>query len=106
MHVSKPLDTKQLGKRLRQEREVRGLSLTDVAPACGLSHQYLSILEKGKVKQPSLSIVQAVLAYYGLTLDVCDISRRPSQIWTHRSIDEHHRAWRSSQQRPVDAGVA
>lgn len=48
------IDAKQLGRRIRQLREERGLTQEKLAYECGWSKSYLSEIEAGK-KLPSLS---------------------------------------------------
>lgn len=43
----------QLGKRLRDVRELRGLSLAQTAKAAGVSTAYVQKVERGEVSSPS-----------------------------------------------------
>jgi transcriptional regulator with XRE-family HTH domain len=44
---------RELGKKLREVRELRGLSLAAVAGPAGMSATYLQKLERGEVESPS-----------------------------------------------------
>ena len=46
-------ETSRLGQRLRDVRELRGLSLRAVAEPAGISPAYLQKLERGTVESPS-----------------------------------------------------
>jgi HTH-type transcriptional regulator, competence development regulator len=46
-----------LGGFLRRQREAMSLSLRDVEASTGLSNGYLSLLERGKVKQPKPAVL-------------------------------------------------
>lgn len=51
---------KELGPRLREVRDRRGRSLSDVAGEAEISSAYLQKLEAGGVKQPSPNILYAL----------------------------------------------
>jgi transcriptional regulator with XRE-family HTH domain len=57
---------KLLGDRLREVRQIRGLSLRAVAEPAGISTAYLQKLEGGDVKQPSPNVLHKL----GWALDV------------------------------------
>jgi transcriptional regulator with XRE-family HTH domain len=54
-----------LGPRLRQLREGLGLSLRDVANDTGISSGHLSLIENGRVRAPSPSVLQRLADRYG-----------------------------------------
>lgn len=60
--------TADLGARLREARQARGLSLRATAAAASVSPSLLSQVETGKV-QPSVSTLYAIVAGLGLTVD-------------------------------------
>jgi transcriptional regulator with XRE-family HTH domain len=57
-----------LGARLRDARQAKGVSLRSVASALGVSASLLSQVETGKV-QPSVSTLYSLVSYLGLSLD-------------------------------------
>lgn len=57
----------QLGPRIREAREERGLSLRDVAEVTGFSVSFLSQVELGR-SSPSLASLQTICAALGLEL--------------------------------------
>lgn len=57
-----------VGPRLRRARELRSLSLTDVADRTGISRSTLSRLETGQ-RRPTLELLLALTAAYRVPLD-------------------------------------
>lgn len=57
------------GAKLRALRKDRGVKLTDLAAALGVSPAYLSALEHGKRGRPSWHLVQGVLSHFGIIWD-------------------------------------
>ncbi len=57
------------GARLRALRAERGLTLSAMADALGVSPSYLSALERGKRSKPSWAFVQAVTHYFNIIWD-------------------------------------
>ena len=45
-------------KTLKQAREQRGLSQMDLAERSGVSQTYISDLESGRMRNPTISVVQ------------------------------------------------
>ena len=94
-----------LGDFLRQVRNEHQLSLRDVQRLAKdnnvgpeLSSGYLSLLERGEVKEPSPRILSALAQIYGI--DYIDLMRRA------KYIPEDVRTNRSSQNRTVFRGAA
>lgn len=56
-----------IGPVLRAEREASSLSLRDVARTAGITHGYLSEIERG-LKEPSSEILDVVLDTLGLSM--------------------------------------
>lgn len=54
----------ELGRALREAREVKGLSLREAAGAAGISPTYLNHLEAAKVKEPSPHVLRRLAAAY------------------------------------------
>ena len=57
------------GQRLRALRKEKGVSQADMAAAIGVSAAYLSALEHGRRGQPSWSLLQKIIQYFGLIWD-------------------------------------
>lgn len=53
-------------RRLRLER---GWSLVEAGKRCGISHQLLSMIEKGERPNPTLETLRAMAAAYDVTID-------------------------------------
>ena len=60
-------DTRLLGARLRAIRADRGLSLSAVAEATGISTSFLSLVETGK-NDITFGRLRRLIDYYGVTL--------------------------------------
>lgn len=57
------------GKRLREMRAERGVSLKSMAHAIGVSPAYLSALEHGHRGQPTFYLVQRIIGYFNVIWD-------------------------------------
>ena len=57
------------GEKLREMREAKGVSLSDMAAELGISSAYLSALEHGKRGRPSWYLVQRIIAYFNIIWD-------------------------------------
>lgn len=59
----------EFGSRLRVARRAQGLTLRDVATASGISLTYLSDLERGALRNPSLETLTAVVAALNISVN-------------------------------------
>lgn len=57
----------EVGRRLRQTREVRGLNLHELARLCGISAPALSLIETGK-RDPRLTTIARIAKALRLSL--------------------------------------
>lgn len=57
-----------IGERIAQLRERRGMDITDLASASGLSSSYISQIENGKRSNLTLSTLEALASGLGVTL--------------------------------------
>ncbi|SHF59319.1 Transcriptional regulator, contains XRE-family HTH domain [Kaistia soli DSM 19436] len=57
------------GRRLREMRAERGVSLKDMAEAIGVSSAYLSALEHGRRGRPTWLMIQRIIAYFNVIWD-------------------------------------
>ena len=57
-----------LAERLQIWREAKGLSLRALEEKAGISNAYLSQIETGKVKEPSLTNLKKIAAAYGVSV--------------------------------------
>jgi XRE family transcriptional regulator, master regulator for biofilm formation len=48
------------GKKIRELRMERGISLTELAKISGISKSYLSFIERGKQKNPGIDVVEKI----------------------------------------------
>ena len=67
------------GKRLREMREERGVSLKDMAASLEVSSSYLSALEHGRRGSPSWFLVQRVIVYFNVIWDEAEELQRLAQ---------------------------
>lgn len=58
-----------LGPILKELRITRKLSLREVEQGTGISNGYISQLESGKVKKPSVFFIHKLANLYGYTID-------------------------------------
>ncbi len=56
-----------LGAYLKEVREEKELSLRDVEANTSISSGHLSMIEQGKVKEPSARVLHELANYYGLS---------------------------------------
>jgi transcriptional regulator with XRE-family HTH domain len=68
------------GARLRALRAERGVSLTDMANALGVSPSYLSALERGKRSKPSWAFVQAATQYFNIIWDDAEELQKLAEV--------------------------
>src|SRR5690606_10331650 len=61
-------DVDRLGRRLREEREKRGVSVRGLARDVGVSASMVSQIETGK-SQPSVSTLYAITTVLGVTVE-------------------------------------
>lgn len=57
---------KKLGDLLSEKRKFKGLTLKKVEEETKISNGYLSLLEQGKVAQPSPNILYKLAEFYGV----------------------------------------
>lgn len=57
-----------LGQRLKQLRELRGISLTALASEAGVAKSYLAKLERAQVGNPGLATLSNIVEHLGTTL--------------------------------------
>ena len=58
-----------LGAKLRQLREARGVTLSQMADALDVSAAYLSALEHGRRGRPTFAFVQRIIGYFNVIWD-------------------------------------
>ena len=62
------LNVEVIGQRLRQLRELRGLSVSQVAKEAGVAKSYLAKLERGEVPNPGVTTLARIAAVLEVTL--------------------------------------
>jgi len=58
--------SKELGDKLRQYRNLKGLTLRDVERETKVSNAYLNQLEQGNIKEPSPHFLHRLANFYGV----------------------------------------
>ena len=60
------------GRRVRELRAARGVTLAQMAQALGVTPAYLSALEHGKRGQPTFTLIQGAIHHLGVIWDEAD----------------------------------
>jgi transcriptional regulator with XRE-family HTH domain len=68
------------GKKLRELRASRGISLKAMAEGVGVSAAYLSALEHGHRGSPAWYLVQRIIAYFNVIWDEAEELERLAQM--------------------------
>ncbi|MCB4767348.1 helix-turn-helix domain-containing protein [Ancylobacter sp. Lp-2] len=63
------------GRRMREMRAERGVTLSQMAEQIGVSAAYLSALEHGKRGQPTWLMLQRIMAYFNVIWDEAEALR-------------------------------
>lgn len=69
-----------LGVKLRALRDVRGISLKEMAAALNVSSAYLSALEHGKRGTPTSFLLHRMIAYFNVIWDEAEELQRLAEI--------------------------
>lgn len=59
---------KKYGKLLKEERQARNLSQTDLAKNIGITQQAISYYEND-INEPTIGICEKIADFYGITID-------------------------------------
>ena len=62
------MSLRRLGKMLRELREAKGLSQTDLAKKVRVAQSYIAMLESGAKKNPSLAILKRLVKALGVSV--------------------------------------
>lgn len=68
------------GKKLREMRRAKGVTLTEMAVALEVSPAYLSALEHGRRGRPSLLLQHQVCAYFNIIWDEAEALHRLARL--------------------------
>ena len=68
------------GRKLRELRAARGLTMKEMAEALRVTPAYLSALEHGKRGRPSWRLVQAIIGYFNVIWDEAEELERLARI--------------------------
>lgn len=68
------------GAKVRRLRKAKGLTLTKMAEALGVSGAYLSALEHGHRGRPNWSMVQRIITYFNVIWDEAEELERLARI--------------------------
>jgi len=74
------------GRRLRELRAERGVTLSQMAEAIGVSAAYLSALEHGKRGQPTWLMLQRIIAYFNVIWDEAEDLQRLAELSQPRVV--------------------
>ena len=68
------------GRKLRELRATRGVTMKEMAAALRVTPAYLSALEHGKRGRPSWRLVQAIIGYFNVIWDEAEELERLARI--------------------------
>jgi transcriptional regulator with XRE-family HTH domain len=68
------------GRKLRELRAARGLTMKEMAEALRVTPAYLSALEHGKRGRPSWRLVQAIIGYFNVIWDEAEELERLARL--------------------------
>jgi len=74
------------GEKLRKLRAKRGVTLTEMAGALGVTPTYLSALEHGKRGRPTWFLVQRIIAYFNVIWDEAEELQRLAEMSDPRIV--------------------
>ncbi|MCK0206793.1 helix-turn-helix domain-containing protein [Starkeya koreensis] len=74
------------GRRMREMRAERGVTLSQMAEQIGVSAAYLSALEHGKRGQPTFMLLQRIMAYFNVIWDEAEALRLLAEISDPRVV--------------------
>ncbi len=69
-----------LGKKMRELRETRGVTLKQMAKALNVSSAYLSALEHGKRGRPTWILLQRIIHYFNVIWDEAEELQRLAEL--------------------------
>ena len=69
-----------LGKRMRELRQARGVTLKQMARALNVSSAYLSALEHGRRGKPTWILLQRIIAYFNVIWDEAEELQRLAEL--------------------------
>ncbi|MEQ8604913.1 MAG: helix-turn-helix transcriptional regulator [Marivibrio sp.] len=74
------------GAKLRQMREARGVTLSEMADALGVSAAYLSALEHGRRPKPTPARLDQICAYFGVIWDEAEALKDLARLSNPRVV--------------------
>jgi len=77
------LDLRKLGRAIRVRRRVRGIILTDLARDIGISQSFMSHIEQGQAHSVGISVIDAIAAHLGTTVEDLVISTKNHTYMFH-----------------------
>jgi len=69
-----------VGRKLRELRAIRGVTMKEMAAALRVTPAYLSALEHGKRGRPSWRLVQAIIGYFNVIWDEAEEWERLARL--------------------------
>lgn len=69
-----------LGAKMREMRDVRGITLKQMAAALNVSSAYLSALEHGKRGKPTWILLQRIIHYFNVIWDEAEELQRLAEL--------------------------
>lgn len=88
-----------IGKKVKQLRLEKGLTLTELADKAGVAKSYLSSIEREVQSNPSIHFLEKISAVLGVPLETF-IHQQPQP---HEQLDEE---WLSLVREAMDSGIS
>ncbi|WP_143957588.1 helix-turn-helix domain-containing protein [Rhodoligotrophos appendicifer] len=86
------------GQKMRELRELRGISLKEMAASVGVSSAYLSALEHGRRGRPSWTLLQRIITYFNVIWDEAeDLAALAQRSHPRVVIDTSHLTARATE---------
>ena len=89
------------GRKLRELRALRQVTLKDMAAELGVSAAYLSALEHGKRGVPAWYLVQRIIAYFNVIWDEAEELERLAQMSDPGSSSRPAGSFRNRRNSPI-----
>ncbi|MEK8130824.1 helix-turn-helix domain-containing protein [Paenibacillus filicis] len=88
-----------IGKRIRQLRIEKGLSLSELAESAGVAKSYLSRIERDIQHNPSIEFLEKIASVFHITVDA--FLQKNTHIDEKTENDWHHLI-----KKAIDAGIS
>ncbi|MRH44597.1 helix-turn-helix domain-containing protein [Aquibacillus halophilus] len=92
-----------IGERMKIQRKIKGYSITKLASLAGVSKSYLSYIERGIQKNPSLQILSKVAVRLDTSIEYLMGEQSDPSVNFKRKIDKE---WEDILKQSIDEGMS